>query len=253
MESWIDLFHSIRKVAAMGAPIFVTDNAVGRSEEENLGHLAANLAGEVDPARIVPFLTCKHSLEYCLLYAARAFDRGIGAVTVVGGDRNVGPPRCVPHGADLRRIFRERLPQLSLGGWANPRRDPAEQLDFLMEEGSEADFCLTQIVSEADLSVVAAFLEEADRRGVSLPVVFGVFFYHGPSPAVLERLDRFFPVPAERLTREFALGRSAEEICARTIRSLREVGAEKVYLANLGTKRVSDRYARILERVESKN
>ena len=52
--------------------VFMTDNAVGQAEEENLTHLMANLTGDVSPSQLVPFLTSKHTLDYCLLYAARA-------------------------------------------------------------------------------------------------------------------------------------------------------------------------------------
>ena len=91
MELWIDMYHSIQRLARHDTIIFLTDNAVGLSEEENLAHLTANLAGDVDPSRIVPFLTSKHSIEYCLMYASRAASHGFGALTVLGGDHTVGP------------------------------------------------------------------------------------------------------------------------------------------------------------------
>ncbi|MGH3995708.1 MAG: hypothetical protein ACRDSN_24970, partial [Pseudonocardiaceae bacterium] len=64
MDVWIDMYHAIQRLARRDTITFLTDNAVGLSEEENLAHLTANLAGDVDPARIVPFLTSKHSVEY---------------------------------------------------------------------------------------------------------------------------------------------------------------------------------------------
>jgi hypothetical protein len=64
MELWIDMYHSIQRLARRDTIMFLTDNAVGLSEEENLAHLTANLAGDVDPRHIVPFLTSKHSVEY---------------------------------------------------------------------------------------------------------------------------------------------------------------------------------------------
>jgi len=76
MELWIDMYHSIQRLARHDTVIFLTDNAVGLSEEENLGHLTANLAGDVDPRHIVPFLTSKHSIEYCLMHASRAASSG---------------------------------------------------------------------------------------------------------------------------------------------------------------------------------
>ena len=76
MEIWIDMYHSIRRLARRDTVIFLTDNAVGLSEEENLAHLTANLAGDVDPRKIVPFLTSKHSIEYCLMHASRTASNG---------------------------------------------------------------------------------------------------------------------------------------------------------------------------------
>ena len=87
VDAWIDMYHSIRRLARQDTLIFLTDNAIGQAEEENLAHLTANLAGELAPARIVPFLTAKHSLDYIQLYAARAASHGFEALTVVGGDR----------------------------------------------------------------------------------------------------------------------------------------------------------------------
>ena len=116
MELWIDMYHSIQRLSRHDTIIFLTDNAVGLSEEENLAHLTANLAGDVDPSRIVPFLTSKHSIEYCLMHASRAASNGFGALTVLGGDHTVGPPRCVPH---ARRAAFAHSPA---GAPARPRR-----------------------------------------------------------------------------------------------------------------------------------
>ncbi|HZI76693.1 MAG TPA: hypothetical protein VFD73_22235, partial [Gemmatimonadales bacterium] len=147
MELWIDMYHSIRRLARRDTVVFLTDNAVGLSEEENLAHLTANLAGDVDPRRIVPFLTSKHSIEYCLMHASRAASHGFEALTVLGGDHTAGPPRCVPHARELRALIRRRVPQLDLGGWASPHRSAEEQVSFLLDERFEAEFYLTQIVS----------------------------------------------------------------------------------------------------------
>jgi hypothetical protein len=247
MDVWIDMYHSIRRLASRDTLIFLTDNAVGEAEEENLQHLTTNLAGEVDPAKVVPFLTCKHALDYCLVYAARAASFGFQALTVLGGDRRVGPPRCVEYAYLLRRLIRERVPNLTLGGWANPHRDPAQQVDFLLAEDFTGEFYLTQIVSHHSIRAVEAFLDEARRRGVSIPGIFGVFLYRSANPETLRRLERFFPVPAAEITAEFESGLSAEEICARSIRALREVGVDKVYVSNLGFRRPEQRYSRLME------
>jgi 5,10-methylenetetrahydrofolate reductase len=247
MELWIDMYHSIQRLARRDSITFLTDNAVGLSEEENLAHLIANLAGDVDPRRIVPFLTSKHSLDYCLMHASRAASHGFEAITVLGGDHTAGPPRCVPHARELRSIIRQRVPRLDLGGWANPHRPAEEQVDFLLDERFQADFYLTQIVSHHSIGAVERFLTEARRRGVSYPGVFGVFLYRSANPATLAKLGDFFPVPAAELTREFATGMTPDEICAKSVRMLREVGADKVYLSNLGFHQVEARYRRIVE------
>ena len=54
VEPWIDMYHSIQRLARQDTIIFLTDNAVGLSEEENLAHLTANLAGDCRPARDRP-------------------------------------------------------------------------------------------------------------------------------------------------------------------------------------------------------
>jgi hypothetical protein len=250
VDAWIDMYHSVRRLARQDTLIFLTDNAVGQAEEENLAHLTANLAGELAPARIIPFLTAKHSLDYVRLYAARAASHGFEALTVVGGDQSAGPPRCTEHAYQLRRWIRERVPSLDLGGWVNPLKDPVRQVDFLLASDFGAEFYLTQIVSHHSIGQVERFLEEARRRGVPHPGVFGVFLYRSANPRTLGQLASFLPVPAEEITREFAEGLSPEAICARTIRALREVGVDKVYVSNLGFDRPDARYRRILEQVE---
>lgn len=250
MEVWIDMYHSIQRLTRRDTLIFLTDNAVGRSEEENLGHLTANLAGDLDPRHIVPFLTSKHSIEYCLMHASRAASNGFEALTVLGGDHTAGPPRCVPHARELRTLIRQRVPSLDLGGWANPHRSPEEQVSFLLDERFEADFYLTQIVSHHSIRAVERFLGEARRRGVPFPGVFGVFLYRSANPVTLAKLGEFFPVPAPELIREFEAGLSPEEICAKSVRMLREVGADKVYLSNLGFQQVDSQYHRIMRLLE---
>lgn len=250
MDTWIDMYHSVRRLASGDTVVFLTDNAVGESEEENLRHLVTNLAGDVPPQKLVPFLTCKHALDYCLLYADRAVAHGFTALTVLGGDRHVGPPRCVEYAYELRERIRARQPNLLLGGWANPHRDPERQVDFLLRERFTAEFYLTQVVSHHSIREVERFVAEVRRRDVPVPGVFGVFLYRSANPMTLERLRQFFPVPAEALTREFAAGAGPEEICARTIHALRDVGVDKVYVSNLGVTRPESRLRRVLEALD---
>lgn len=247
VDAWIDMYHSLRRLARLDTLVFLTDNAIGQAEEENLAHLTANLAGELTPSRIVPFLTAKHPLDYIQLYAARAASYGFEALTVVGGDQGAGPPRSFPHAYQLRRWIRDRMPSLNLGGWVNPLRDPLQQVDFLLDPTFEAEYYLTQIVSHHHLDRVEAFLAEARRREVPHPGVFGVFLYRSANPRTLDLLGRYFPVPAEGIIRDFEAGLSAEEVCARTIRGLREVGVEKVYVSNLGFDRPDARYRNLLQ------
>lgn len=250
MDTWIDMYHSVRRLARGDTAIFLTDNAVGVSEEENLRHLVANLAGDVSAAKLSPFLTCKHTLEYCRMYVDRAVAAGFEALTVLGGDRTVGPPRCVEFAYMLRQQIRQRHPALALGGWANPHRDAAEQVDYLLRPEFTGEYYLTQIVSHHSLPEVERFVDEARRRDLEHPGVFGVFLYRSANSATLERLGRFFPVPAEGVTRDFESGRSAEEICAHTIRALREVGVEKIYLSNLGFRKPEERFKRVMQALQ---
>ncbi|GMR12583.1 MAG: hypothetical protein BMS9Abin29_0773 [Gemmatimonadota bacterium] len=249
VDAWIDLHHSISRLAKNEVFVFLTDDAVGEREEENLGHLASNLGRDVPVAQLVPFLTSKHELEYCLKYAERADALGFRALTVLGGDQNVGLPRCFPHAFQLRKRIRQHLPRMLLGGWANPHRDASEQVGFVVDPAYSADFYLTQVVSHHSAHAVEAFLEEAGRRGVEIPGVFGVFYYRSARPETLDWLGRFFPVPSAEITHDFDAGLSPEDICARTIKALRRVGAEKIYVSNLGQRGVEARLARILERV----
>jgi 5,10-methylenetetrahydrofolate reductase len=249
MSAWIDLHHTLGRLTRDDLFVFLTDNAVGAAEEENLAHVGANVGDAVDLRRIVPILTCKHTLDYCETFALRAASDGFEALTVLGGDVSVPPPRCVPHGRDLREILARRVPLLDLGGWVNPHRDPAEQVGFVTAQDAHADFALSQIVSHHALREVEAFASEMERSGADIPIAYGVFFYRSANPKTLKTLSRFFPVPVEQVTAEFDAGASAEEICARSIRALRASGAEKVYVSNLGERGARRRLDRVLERV----
>ena len=233
MDAWIDTYHSVRSLVRRGTHVMLTDSAVGLREEDNLRHLITNLGTDVPRDRIVPFLTCKHALEYCLNYADRAWQHGFPALVVLGGDTSVGPPRCVPHAWELRQRIRARRPELRLGGWANPHADAPQQIDFLLGSEITAEFFLTQIVSHHDAPLVERFVREGERRGLALPGVFGVFFYRSANARTLERLRAFLPVPVEGLAAEFGAGATLEAVCARTLRTLAERGARHFYISNL--------------------
>lgn len=246
MDAWIDLNQAVRRFAAGRRRIYFTDDAVGQDEEESLGHLAANLDGGTDRHRLVPFLTCKHSLEYCLLYAERAASMGIAELTVVGGDAQGGPPRCVDHAFQLRGHIRRRVPGLRLGGWANPFRETDEQAGFLSDPAFEADYILTQVVSEHSAARLERLLRAARTRGVGIPVLAGIFHYRSANATTLRRLGAFFPVPAAELSADFDRGDSPEEITARSIRAALDAGADAVYVSNLGFRGAHRRLERIL-------
>lgn len=245
IDAWIDLHDTIGRLVRDGHWILLTDDAVGEAEEENLGHSLANLPPEVPRDRIVPILTCKHTLDYCLLYGQRAAAAGIETLTVVGGDPG-GPARCVPHAYLLRDRLRRSVPQLTLAGWANPHRDAEEQFGYI-EEDFHADLSLTQIVTDHTLGHLEALATRIERAGLDLPLVAGVFHFHNADPRRLEMLGRFFPVPTERITRAYESGVEPEEFTARAIRSARDAGARAVYVSNVGIGRGARRLRRILD------
>jgi 5,10-methylenetetrahydrofolate reductase len=248
-DAWIDTYHAVRSLTRGGTFVFLTDSAVGSKEEDNLRHLVINLGADVPCSSVVPFLTCKHSLEYCLAYADRARDHGFEALVVLGGDKSVGPARCVEHAWQLREQIRRRVPDLTLGGWANPHVDPVAQVDHLLQKHAHAEFYLTQIVSHHSRIAVDRFLAEAGRRSVTLPGMFGIFYYRSANPRTLAALKDFLPVPADELTREFSSGATPEEICARSIRTLAESGVRHFYISNLPLGRAALTLNRILSLV----
>lgn len=248
MDAWIDTYHAVRRLTRQGTYVFLTDGAVGAKEEDNLRHLVTNLGTDVPRERIVPFLTSKHPLDYCLAYAERAYQGGFPALVILGGDTSVGTPRSVEHAWQLREMVRAKHHTLTLGGWANPYADAERQVDYLSAAHFHAEFYLTQIVSHHRLDPVRQFIDTAQRRRLSAPGVFGVFFYRSANARTLASLKSFLPVPVDGLTREFAEGISAEEVCARTVRALLDCGARHVYISNLPIGRASSTLAAILQK-----
>jgi 5,10-methylenetetrahydrofolate reductase len=233
MDAWIDSYHEIRRLGRHRVPAFLTDSAVGTQEENSLRHLSTNLGRELARDLVTPFLTSKHSLDFCLAYAEQAWQQGFSTLVVLGGDTSVGRPRCVEHAWDLRQLIQQREPRLSLGGWANPHASPEQQVSFLLDERFCADFYLTQVVSHFHLEPLKRFLEEADRRNVSRPAMFNVFYYRSANPKTLGTLSRFMPVPIQGLIEEFAAGATPIEICGRTIHAVRALGVRHICICNL--------------------
>jgi hypothetical protein len=248
IDAWIDTYHAIRGVVRQGVQVMVTDSAVGAQEENNLRHLVTNLGPDVPRQRVVPFLTTKHSLEFCLAYADQVVQHQFPALVVLGGDKHVGRARSVEHAWQLRRLIRDRHPELPLGGWANPAADPARQVAFVGGGEFTADFYLTQIVSHHRLADVETFLGAADRAGIAAPGMFGVFYYRSANPATLEILSQFLPVPVDRLRAEFAAGATPVDVCARSIRELRQLGVRHFYVSNLPLSRTAAVLRAILDR-----
>jgi hypothetical protein len=120
-------------------------------------------------------------------------------------------------------------------------------VDYLADPDFNAEFYLTQVVSHFDVDNVAKFVGAGERRGLKIPGIFGVFFYRSAKPQTLETLKSFLPVPVEGLTREFGAGGTPEEICARTIRGLIDVGAQHFYISNLPIARAQSVLARIMD------
>lgn len=249
MDAWIDMYHAIKSLTRQDIKVCLTDSAVGLQEENNLRHLVSNLGRDVPRDRILPFLTSKHSLEYCLSYAEQAWQHGFSSLVVLGGDKTVGRARSVEHAWQLRQAIRAREPRLVLGGWANPHGHPSRQVDYLVEECFTAEFYLTQIVSHLNVAPVERFLKEAQSRALTLPGVFGVFYYRSANPTTLQTLAKFLPVPVEALAAEFAAGATPVEMCARTLRTMMDLGVRHFYISNLPLATASATLSAILERV----
>ena len=246
-DAWIDTYHAVRSLTRHDTYVFLTDSAVGLREEDNLRHLIINLGTDVPRSCVVPFLTCKHPLDYCLAYADRAHQEGFDALVILGGDKSVGPPRCVEHAWELREHIRRRVPKLSLGGWANPHGDGVSQVGHLLDEHATAEFYLTQIVSHHSAHGVERFLAEADRRGLGIPGLFGLFYYRSANARTLSTLSEFLPVPVDELKKEFAGGATPEEVCARSLRTLVAAGVKHFYISNLPLGRAATTLRRVME------
>ena len=249
VDAWIDSNHLMRKIASLERFVFMTDGAIGRREEPNLRHVTINLGKETDRARIIPILTTKHSLEYCLEFAERAYSLGFTSLVVLGGDKSDNEPRCVEHAYELRGLIRKAVPGMTLGGWTSPHGG-RRQVEYMLDSDYAADFYLGQIVSHYQIRSVDEFLNEAERLGMRIPGVFGVFYYRSASPKTLGMLSSFFPVPVEELKRDFAAGQTPDEICALSIHALLQRGVRNVYISNLPMATAAATFGKVEHRVE---
>lgn len=249
MDAWIDMYHAVRSLTAQDVRVFLTDSAVGTQEENNLRHLVTNLGADLARNHVVPFLTSKHSLDYCLTYAEQAWQHGFTSLVILGGDKTVGRARCLEHAWQLRRAIRAREPRLALGGWANPYGDASAQVEYLLDERFTGEFYLAQVVSHLDMAPVERFVAETRARGVTVPGMFGVFYYRSANPRTLEGLRAFLPVPVDPLIAEFGAGATAVDVCARTLRAMMEIGVRHFYISNLPLGRAMATLHAIMERV----
>ena len=249
VDAWIDSSRLMRKITSLGRFVFLTDGAIGRREEPNLRHVNINLGAEADRARIVPILTTKHSLEYCLEFAQRSYTLGFTSLVVLGGDKSDHTVRCVEHAYELRRLIRQRVPGITLGGWANPHGG-RRQVEFMLHPEYSADFYLAQIVSHYQTAAIDDFINETQRLGVKIPSIFGVFYYRTANPTTFDLLSNFIPVPSEELIRDFAAKIPPVEICARSVHALIERGVKNVYISNLPMPTASETFSRIESRVQ---
>ena len=159
IDAWIDTYHAISSLARQNVRVMITDSAVGAQEENNLRHLVANLGPEWRAPNVVPFLTSKHSLDFCLGYATRpcttaSHPSSCSAATSTSGGRDASSTRgsCVRHIRDAASGARAgRLGK-------SERASAPRQVDYLLDASAHADFYLTQIVSHHQARDVEAFL-----------------------------------------------------------------------------------------------
>ena len=158
MDAWIDTYHAVQRLTRQGTYVFLTDSAVGAQEEDNLRHLVTNLGNDVPRERIVPFLTAKHSLEYCLSYAERAQQNGFPALVVLGGDKAVGRAalRSSTRGS-CAQLLRQRDDALDARRLGEPARRRRAAGGLSARPDFNAEFYLTQVVSHHHADAGRAF------------------------------------------------------------------------------------------------
>src|SRR6185295_2448179 len=249
VDAWIDSNHLMRRISSLGRFVFMTDGAIGRREEPNLRHVTINLGPDADRSRIIPILTTKHSLEYCLEFAQRSYTLGFTSLVVLGGDKSDTTARCVEHAYELRSLIRQSVPGITLGGWASPHGG-RRQVEFMLHPEYSADFYLAQIVSHYQTRAIDEFINEVERAGVKIPGIFGVFYYRTANPKTFAMLSRFLPIPVEELTRDFDANIHPEEICARSVHALLQRGVNNIYVSNLPMPTATQTFSRIESRVE---
>ncbi len=212
----------------------VTDSAVGAQEENNLRHLVTNLGPDVPRQSVVPFLTTKHSIDFCLGYADQVVQHGFpGARRArrrqTRGPRARGRARVAAAPAHSRRA----IPSCrSAAGPTRPATRPVRWPSWARASSPPTS------TSRRSCRIIASatstgFLREADRQGVTAPGMFGVFYYRSAKTSTLQTLSQFLPVPVDELSAEFAAGATPVDVCARSIRELMALGVRHFYVSNL--------------------
>jgi hypothetical protein len=155
----------------------------------------------------------------------------------------------VSHAYELRRLIRQQVPGLTLGGWANPHGG-RRQVEYMLEPDYSADFYIAQIVSHYQTKELDEFLNETARLAVKIPGIFGVFYYRSASEKTLGMLAPFFPVPMADLKRDFGQGQTSVEICAQSVVALLKRGVKNVYISNLPMSNATQQLSRIETRID---
>ena len=131
----------------------------------------------------------------------------------------------------------------------NPHADAQAQVGHLLDSRVTAEFYLTQIVSHHSRPAVEGFLREAARRGLSMPGLFGVFYYRSANPRTLAGPERFPAGASAAADRGIQIGR----ICRGRLREVHSrigrSGVTHFYVSNLPLGRAATTLQRILDRV----
>jgi len=247
--AWIDTYHAVKRLTHEGTYVFLTDSAVGTPEEDNIGTWwptsagrAAQRVGAVPdveaPARLLP-----------VVRRPRVASKQIPALVVLGGDRTIGPPRCVEHAWQLRSAIRSRQPEAAAGRLGrNPHADagPPGGAAGRARVHRRVSF-LTQIVSHHHAAGVERFVKELERREVRRARACSECSSTGAPSRRQWRCSRSScRSRVEALTREFAGGATLSMSGARTVRTLLDAGARHFYISNLPLERTSETLAQIL-------
>ncbi len=180
----------------------------------------------------------------------RAHQAGFPALVVLGGDKSVGMPRSVEHAWQLRQLLHARDHTITLGGWANPHARCRHGRSTILRRRaftqSSTSHRLSAITTSAQRGTVSR--RRTAARNDTAGCIRRVLLPEREPSHRWPRCRAFCPCRVEGLTREFAAGASAEEVCARTLRTLLDVGARHFYISNLPIRRAPAVVASILER-----